>query len=673
MLSRKQFLKLSGLTSGLLLINPTSFLSKLNAKSGSEKLNLLFAPDEIPELRRRLELPMFKKFWEKMLNVDRDDDLKFLETGIAFNNQLRHLPRACDILLREAFIYVMTGDKQRGDLAKLALEKILLFKKWDYFLEAQKDVIGLQRAPQTTQTLVLTYEWIEDLLSDDMKKEVLAQLPEKGIEPCYRSCWGMLNKEKVVGWQFDRESSFFEERDMRRWPWILSRTNLRAVPMSALALGATFFEGRHARVPEWMDVVKQTYDEFYDMFAKDGSYDEGTGYCNYTSTELILMLNILERKKQIDWSDKINWRGVMDFFLMTRMPSQQHPEGHVNFGDGGSGFFSDVGFWVARKYRDGMAQFAAENHAEKHRMLSVIFYDPAVAPTKPAGAWFYRHFDIGWVVISTGFEKDDFVVAMRSGGPANHENADRNSLILKCFAENLLVDIWHPPYNHLHPAWALRTSPAHNTVLIDNKGHQYHDGMEGTNASLAEAKVVREKKTDDYAIVTSDATQAYQLVNDNVQNVNRTFLTVPEMKFILVVDVLQTKDQAANFKARWFVDNEDKNGRIEIAGKNFTFLRPQAKLVGVCDSDHEVQLIRDKFPVPEEHGIYPFLDVTAQKAGNKVVLITAVAAIQNDAPLPIFNLKKVKNGWKLAAKNNGRKIQVKVVTKDIYPELSLVM
>ncbi len=669
MVSRKQFLKLTGLASGLLFIHPTSFLSKLNAPSGSKKLNLLFTSDEIPEIQRRLELPSFRKFWEEMITADLEDDLKFLETGIAFNNQLRHLPKACDILQREAFVYVITGDQKRGEMAKLALEKILQFKKWDYFLEAGKDVIGLQRAPYTTQSIVLTYEWVEELLSEQMKQDVLAQLPEKGIEPCYRSCWGMLNKEQVIGWGFDPESSFYEERDMRRWPWILSRTNLRAVPMSALALGAIFFNGRHPRVPEWLRMVEQTYHEFYDMFAPDGSYSEGSGYANYTASELIIMLDILERKMNHPWAGKINWQGLVDFFLMTRMPSNSHPEGHVNFGDGGSGFFSDVAFWVARKYRDGVAQYAAEQHAEKHRLLSVIFYDPTVVPTKPSGSWFYRHFDIGWVIISTGFEKDDFVVALRSGGPANHEHADRNSLILKCFSENLLVDVWHPPYSHLHPAWALRTSPAHNTVLIDNKGHQYHDGLEGTNASLAEARVVAENKTDQYAIVTSDATQAYQLVNENVQHVNRTVLTMPSLKMILVVDVLQTKNQPANFKARWFIDNEDENGKIEMAGKRFTFVRPQAKLVGICDADHGVQLMSGRFPVPEEHGVYPFMDVVASKPGNRVVLITAGIAIRKNDPLPVFKLNKMKNGWKLIAENNRQRIQVKIGTKGVYPDL----
>lgn len=671
MLSRKEFLKLSGLASGLLLLDPIRAIAKLFANRKNDPAAILFSPAEIPELRKRLELPLFKQFWEDFLKADLTGDQTFLETGIQFNNQMRHLYRCNEILQREAFIYVMTADKKRGAMAKLALEKILQFEKWDYFLEAQKDVIGLQQAPYTTQSIVLAYDWIEDLFAADFKKKIFADLAVKGCEPCYRSCWGMLHPEKVSGWGFDPANSFYEARDMRKWPWILARTNLRAVPMSALGLGALFLTDRHPRYTEWMQVVQQTYDAFYDMFEKDGSYNEGTGYCSYTTSELIVFLNILARRQKEDWAEKINWRGVMDFFLMTRMASNQYPTGHVNFGDGGSGFFSDSAFWIARKYRDAAAQFAAEHYAQKHRLLSVIFYDPTVIPQKPVAPWCYRHFDIDWLVVSTGFEKDDLVVAMRSGKPANHEHADRNSLILKAFGENLLVDNWRPPYSNAHPAWALRTSPAHNTVLIDHQGHQYHDGQEGTNASLAAAKVVRELRTDHYVLATSDCTQAYQLVNANVENVNRTFLTIPGMYLLLVVDCLQTKAQPADFRARWFIANEDKLGKIEIAGNQFSFQRPQAKLVGICDSDQTVQLTQATFPVPEAHGIYPFMDVAAARPGAKVVLLTVAVAIRHDAPRPQFDLQKVAAGWQLVAAHNQQRVQVQIMTQEVYPELTV--
>ena len=93
----------------------------------------------------------------------------------------------------------------------------------------------------------------------------------------------------------------------------------------------------------------------------------------------------------------------------------------------------------------------------------------------------------------------------------------------------------------------------------------------------------------------------------------------------------------------------------------------------MCDSDHEVQLISDTFPIPEEHGLYPFMDVAAQQSGNKVVLITAAAAIQHDDPLPIFDLKKDENSWVLSANNGRQKLQVNIITQDVYPELSVVM
>lgn len=668
-LSRGNFIKLSSLTTGFLFFNPLNLVESLLADKKLQHLNLLFPPEDIPELQKRLELPLFKNFWEEMLNVDLKDDRKFLEQGIQFNNQNRHLPRVDDILQREAFIYVMTGDTERGKLARLALQKIFLFEKWDYFLEAKKYVFGIERASYTTQSIVLTYEWISDLLSNEDKEQIFTQLPEKGCEPCYRSLYGMLYPDEVVGWELDPETSFYENWDLHNWPKILSRTNLRALPISALGLGALFLKGKDKRVDRWMDMVKKSYDDLVDLYKKDGSYPEGTSYCKYASERLILFLEILQRQTREDWSNKINWQGVMDFSLMTRMPSNQHPDGHVNFGDGGGGLGSDIGFWVAKKYQDGVAQYAARHHNTKHKICSVIWYDPKIEEKKPQANWFYRHFDIGWVVATTGFEKDDLVVAMRSGGPTNHEHADRNSVILKCYSENLLVDNWHPPYSHTHPAWALRTSPAHNTVLIDGKGHQYHDGMEGTNASLAEAKVVKETKTDYYAIVTSDATQAYQLVNENVKNVNRTLLIMPKEKFIVVVDCLHIKNSIADFKARWFINNEDKKGKIEIYGKNFVFNRPQAKLVGCCEGSHGVKLFKDNFPVPEEHGIYPYLDVTSEKPGKKVVLITAAIALKKQNPMTYPKIVFDGKDWVVNTDIGGREIKVTITMEKLMPKL----
>ncbi len=669
MVSRREFIRRSGLGAALLLSPP--LLTHAMQKMDESNRHLLFDPSQTDEIRRRLQLPLFKPLWQEMLNADLEDDMTFLQTGIAFNNQLRHLPRVDRILQREAFIYAMRGDRERGNMATLALEKVLQFEKWDYFLEAGKYIIGLQRAPLTTQTVVVAYPWIEDLLSEALKTALFEQLPVKGCEPCYRSLWGMLNKEQVVGWGFDPESSYYREIDFKRWPWILARANMRAVPMSALALGSVFLNGKDDRVPRWMEVVKKSYDDFYDLFAKDGSYNEGTGYCNYTSGELILMLDVLQRRLGKDWSGAINWNGVMDFFLMTRMPSHQHPKGHVNFGDGFCGFDSSVGYWIASKYDNGVAQYAAQHHNRRDNIFSVLWYDPSVEPKKPEGDWFFREFDIGWIVATTGFENEDFVAALRSGGPANHEHADRNCFIIKSYGENLLADNWRPPYDHNDPGWPLRTSPAHNTVLIDGKGHQYHDGSEGTNASQAEANIIRTYKGEHYAWAISDATHAYGLVTPNVKNVNRSIVVIPTMRFAVIIDCLQTQEDATDFSARWFVGNSDGKGRIAIDNDSFAFSRPHATLSGACAGSKGVRLRQTIFPVPAESGIYPHLDVVSAARGKKVVLVTAVVALQKDETTTTPQIAQEGDTWVINSATPDKRVTITAVTTETYPEIAV--
>lgn len=670
--SRRDFLKVSALLSGPGILKPlesmNNFLS-FHEKPGSS--GILFDQTEIPKIKQRLELPIFQSFWHEMLNIDLKPDREFLETGVELNNQLRHLPRVDKILQREAFVYVMTRDQTRAEIAKLALKKILQFEKWDYFLEAGKDVIGIQRAPYTTQSLILAYDWINDLLTDSEKKEILTQLPAKGCEPCYRSLYGMLHPERVIGWSFDPESSFQGPWDLSNWPKILARTNLRAIPLSGLGMGAIFLNGIDPRVDRWMDLVKKSFDEFTNEFQKDGSYPEGVGYCRYASTELILLLEVLQRYNKKNWSRRINWPGVTDFLMITRMPSKNHPDGHVNFGDAAERVPSSIGFWIAKEFNDAISQYAAKHTSTFHNVFSVIWYDPEFKEEKPKDAWFYRHYDIGWVVVSTGFQPDDFVLALRSGGPNNHEHADRNSLLLKCFGENLLVDHWHAAYDYRHPAWVLRTSPAHNTVLVDGKGHQYLDGREGTNSSLAEAKVVNEKVTDKYVIVSSDATQAYQLVNSNVGSVTRTFLVIPELKFFVVIDSLETRMRQANFTARWFVDNADDQGEIEMIGKRFVFRRPGAKLVGCCGGCHGVNLTTNLFSIPGEYGRFPYLDVSSRKSGKKVHLISMFAVIKNHQAMPILNIIEEEKNWLATAKIAEREVRLFISTKNDLPELSI--
>src|SRR5690606_14149762 len=103
----------------------------------------------------------------------------------------------------------------------------------------------------------------------------------------------------------------------------------------------------------------------------------------------------------------------------------------------------------------------------------------------------------------------------------------------------------------------------HSALLIDGEGHQYHDGREGTNPSDARARIVRIGEREGYMFWTSDATEAYALVNEDIASVTRTVYVFPGMDAVLLVDTVLKHDQASTIEARFFGDNRDGGCTIE--------------------------------------------------------------------------------------------------------------
>ncbi len=180
------------------------------------------------------------------------------------------------------------------------------------------------------------------------------------------------------------------------------------------------------------------------------------------------------------------------------------------------------------------------------------------------------------VVSHTGWDTESSVVALRSGGPANHEHADRNSVIFKAYGERLLHDPLKAAYPYTLPHWVLRLTGAHTAVLIDGKGHQYHDGHEGTNASWAEAQVVQYKPSASDLVVTSDATGAYRLVIPDVTLVRRTLIFL-KPDIILLFDRVRLGSTKLKVQLRYQVYNGDEQGVPQTRETGFMIKRPMPR------------------------------------------------------------------------------------------------
>jgi len=328
----------------------------------------------------------------------------------------------------------------------------------------------------------------------------------------------------------------------------------------------------------------------------------------------------------------------------------------VNHGDSNHGVEVSVAAWVARTHDDPVAQFVACAMGEVKHFPALVWYENARPAASPEPALLDQRLSNDIVISRTGWGAEDNVLALRSGGPANHEHADRNSVIFKAYGERLLHDPFRAAYMVQSPRWILRLTEAHSAVLIDGKGHQYHDGSEGTNASWAFAKVTDHATGRGWMRVTSDATEAYQLVNDDVALVQRTLVYLkPDV--VVLLDRVEMKTRPAPVQVRFQLYNEDGGGQQRIDGDEFTITRPGASLLGRIGSRAGLRLQAGRLPLEPKDGEQQFAEVASAESRTHAILTVCTAA---PAGKKHGRLQLVQGaaGWEVRGEHNGLKVNL---------------
>ncbi|MBI4418412.1 MAG: hypothetical protein HY563_06515, partial [Ignavibacteriales bacterium] len=446
--SRREFLSRTGLAVAGLSFGA---LKGIASPQGRESASgLLFDEVDKARMRETIKHPRFAPFWKSVLEADLKADARFLRSELKTTSHVYDMLSARKILERTSFGFALSGDRNQFAVAKLAMEKILEYPKWDYFFEGGEHTIGLQRAPEATIAMAFALDWMGDLLSPDMKREVEKQIAEKGAPACYRTLWGMLHPDRVRGWTIDPNSDyrFRHTLDLRRWPIILNSTNLKVIPIAGLGIAGSLLAGKHPQAERWTDLAIQSARAFAPMFGRDGSYEEGVSYWGYTVLHLALLAEVLKRRQGIDLSSLINFPGTVRYGLNMSMPTHGKPGDCVNFGDASVVGDASVASWVARHFRDPIAQYVALEIGEVSSHYAVVWFDPSVKAQEPGPDLHDSRFSIDWAVSRTGYDLASTVVAMRSGLPANHEHADRNSVVMKSRGERLLHDPFKASYSY---------------------------------------------------------------------------------------------------------------------------------------------------------------------------------------------------------------------------------
>ena len=607
---------------------------------------LLFEPADLPRIRANLALPRFDELRTQLQRIDPAVELKFLRDELRLNNHVADFLRAWQLLQNSAFAHAVWGEPAHLEIALLALTRLCDYKRWDYFLEGGKDTIGLQRAPEATIASIYALDWLGSKVPAALRARVEEKIANEGAPACFRTLYGMKHPDRVRGWGFDPEDDYQFRFDLRRWPIILNSTNLKVIPICGLGFAAIWLHGRHPDAEKWMQLARQSAQAFATMYGLDGAYDEGVGYWGYTTSHLIMFAEALHRRLGIDDRRLVNYPGTVRYALAMSMPCggdtiadpklksayNAVPKGDyrpdldlVNFCDAGTGMDVSLAAWVGATANDPLANHVAKHTGSVRQLQAAAWYRPDAPTQAPGPELLDVRLSNDWVISRTGWSAPDTVVAFRSGGPGNHEHADRNSIIFKAHGERLFHDPFHAGYSPKVPRWLLRQTEAHTAVLIDGQGHQYHDGSEGTNSSWAWARVRTFRTGPNWMAVTSDATEAYQLVNDSVQHVARTLVFLKPEVLLIFDQITLARPQAVQLRFQAF--NEDGAARLTAEGASFSILRPRASVAATVHATAgSVTCTAGRLALPENEGVFPYIQAASAPAQEHTLLTVATTS-----------------------------------------------
>ena len=457
------------------------------ARSGrTRRPRLFFQPEDVPDVRAAAASPLLRPVVEAWTSESLEATRRAVEVVVASGDFLGDLRNALEAVTRTSVLHLVAPSAEREGALLYGIEALAGLPRWDYMLDGGES-LGLMRASMATERLLFARDVLGDDLPADLEDNLLDAVAAKGCAPCYRTIQGMDHPADVQGWRFDALHEDLLTYNLRRWPEILGASNLRAVPTMGLGLGALAVQERDERADLWLETAVASARRFLGFFEKDGSYFEGLSYVDYALRTLLTFLDAHERLEgTVDWSAEANFEGIARFIVV--MQAGRQAEGGpdvVNFSDAARSVYPCVPAWIAQHTGSGIAQYAAKHAAEPGYYLDFLWYKPGHPATLPPERLKNVRLDLDWIICRSGWEAEDAVLAFRSGGPANHEHADRNSFLYKVFGERLLTDPFGASYDVEQPGWLLRLTQAHNAVLIDGKrawlprrrgGHQRERG-----------------------------------------------------------------------------------------------------------------------------------------------------------------------------------------------------
>jgi hypothetical protein len=666
-MTRRDLLRLSG--SSLLYAGLAPLASFAGQPADPASRRIFFTALDLPRIRANARTPLLGPLYREWLATPLTGLARAIDQFEASGDFIRDFLNATRLLGQSALVQLVEPSKPREDSLIDGIRRIIAAPHWDYFRDGKTEVIGIQRASFATVRLLFAREVLGDAIDKQLDRRLLRAIAEKGCLPCYRTVFDMDHPEGATGWDFDEQHAGFYDITMERWPMILGANNLRAAPGGALGLGALALLGHDERAERWLEVAVQSTKRFLKLFTPDGSYFEGLSYLSYClRTTLPFMQAHRNLVGDVDWLSLVNFDGMLDYVMTMQFGKREDgwPD-IVNFSDARDSITPGAASLIGEYTGNALAGYAAKEASIPQWYYDFLWYRPDAPAKPPRPALKNMRNDLNWIICRSGWKPEDSIVAFKSGGPANHEHADRNHIMFKARGERLLNDHFGASYDRRHPGWKMRFTRAHNAVLLNGKSHPYIDGVEGTNDSQAYANILQYVDKGDHVWWTSDASAAYILGNYHANQVLRTVLFAkPDV--LVVIEQIRFRYIPQTVDARFFPDNGDGKASLSVGGDRFVIVRPKARLHGLVASDTAAAPREARLEVPAEVGDFPCVEVHSPEALTHHIVTVLCTTAGDTKGSPEMKIEQKGDNWTILAHN--LKAQVKM--KFFQPEIRIL-
>jgi hypothetical protein len=136
--------------------------------------------------------------------------------------------------------------------------------------------------------------------------------------------------------------------------------------------------------------------------------------------------------------------------------------------------------------------------------------------------------------------------------------------------------------------------------------------------------VVQYRPSEHSLVVTSDATDAYRLVNPDISLVRRTVIFL-KPDILILFDRIKMASAKSKVQLRFQIYNEDKKGESETMQAGFMIKRPQATLRGTIAASTPIAVKAGLHEIPKDIGVYPYLEAEAGESLDHQILTICTA------------------------------------------------